>query len=848
LQLTGAATAEKISIDRLQLNGKAITVGASGSVGRSQTQDVNLQLNVGLSDLAKLSPAATGTLKLSAKINGPRESLSTAADVTSTLSVRGSPTGTVSASVRADGLPNAPRGTIDAHGDLDGAPLQLNVSLERGNGNVVHAIVHHADWKSARIEGDLSSGAEIARARGNLKLRMDQLGDLNRLLGSTLEGSVAGNVKLTPTRGASRAQIDFEAHNVVTGGVTANARVAANGTMDALNVHLDADSPAIGGEPASVTAASVVNTAGQQVRLSSLEAKYHGQTVKLLEPATVSFADGLAIRRLRLGAQEAVLAVDGRLSEPLDARVSLQQLKPDLVNAFVPKLLASGTIQANAHIQGSTSAPTGKLHLEALGMRSANNEALGLPASNLRADADLMGNTAQVNTTLDAGSASHLGLKGRIPLAREGELNLKFVGKMDVGLFNPITEAGGKHVTGELNIDTSVTGSAAQPEIGGTVRLANGSMRDYTQGINLTDITGEFTGNHGTLQIQRLSARAAPGDVSLTGTIGVLEPKIPVDIKLTAKNAQPISSNIVTANVDVDMHVGGTARENLDVDGKVRVNRANISVPSGFPPDVAVLDVRRPGEAPPQILVKGRGLDAELGGEIRVRGTSDAPRVGGSFDLQRGTFTLGSSHLTFTQGTVTFNGEGLKNKIDPTLDFIAETKVADVTATIKITGLADQPRIELSSTPDLPQDEIMARLLFGESASQLTALQVVQIGAALAQLTGGGGGGLNPLAKIQKTLGLDRLTVGSTASTGASSSTQQQPSGYSVEAGRYVSSRVFVAVKESTTGSSQLAVDVDLTKHLKLQTRLGNGSATAQGTTPENDPGSSVGLAYQFEY
>jgi hypothetical protein len=35
---------------------------------------------------------------------------------------------------------------------------------------------------------------------------------------------------------------------------------------------------------------------------------------------------------------------------------------------------------------------------------------------------------------------------------------------------------------------------------------------------------------------------------------------------------------------------------------------------------------------------------------------------------------------------------------------------------------------------------------------------------------------------------------------------------------------------------------------LKLQTRLGNGVASAQGTTPENDPGSSVGLSYQFEY
>ncbi|HLY53677.1 MAG TPA: hypothetical protein VKQ31_11745, partial [Steroidobacteraceae bacterium] len=65
---------------------------------------------------------------------------------------------------------------------------------------------------------------------------------------------------------------------------------------------------------------------------------------------------------------------------------------------------------------------------------------------------------------------------------------------------------------------------------------------------------------------------------------------------------------------------------------------------------------------------------------------------------------------------------------------------------------------------------------------------------------------------------------------------------------RYVSSRVFVGARQSTTGFTQVDVDVDLSKHLKLQTRLGNGSATTQGTTPENDPGSSVGLTYQFEY
>jgi translocation and assembly module TamB len=291
-----------------------------------------------------------------------------------------------------------------------------------------------------------------------------------------------------------------------------------------------------------------------------------------------------------------------------------------------------------------------------------------------------------------------------------------------------------------------------------------------------------------------------------------------------------------------------------------------VGIPSGFPPDVAVLDVRRPGQAPPpapekpliirlditvdaprQILVTGRGLDAELGGQLRIRGTTDSPQISGGFDLQRGTFQIASSRLTFNMGQVTFNGAGLSKKLDPTLDFTAQSTLSDnTTATVRITGFADSPKIELSSTPELPQDEILARLLFGVQASQLTALQLVQIGAALRTLSGGGGGSsLNPLAKIQKALGLDRLSVGGASNNGQSDSSS---SGATVEAGRYVSSRVYVGVKESTTGTSQVAVDVDLSKHLKLQARVGNGTASTQGTTPENDPGSSVGLAYQFEY
>src|SRR6202012_3578045 len=105
---------------------------------------------------------------------------------------------------------------------------------------------------------------------------------------------------------------------------------------------------------------------------------------------------------------------------------------------------------------------------------------------------------------------------------------------------------------------------------------------------------------------------------------------------------------------------------------------------------------------------------------------------------------------------------------------------------------------------------------------------------------------LNPVARVQKALGLERLSVGGGSTTSSSSS--QQSSGTSVEAGRFVSSRVYVGVKENTAGASQVDVDVDLTKRLKLTAQLGNGTATAQGVTPENDPGSSIGMAYQFEY
>lgn len=870
LRLAATLTDRTVELQRLMLKGRALSVSASGIAQRGVTstapvvQSLRARYEVNLTNLAVLSPTLAGDLKLNGEVDGPIKSLATQLQLTSTLSIRRSPRETIQASIKARGLPSLASATLQARGRFGGAPLQLDASLARGAGDTFHVVVHRSEWKSATIEADLTTAANMAPGHGSLRLRVDRVADLQPLLATRLEGSLAGDLTLRPVGGRTYAQLRLDARNIVAGNLSANARLTASGPTDALSLQLAVQSPDLEGEPASLDTAARLNLAARELGLQHAEAHYHGQSVRLLSPARLSFADGLAIRELKLGTQRAIIELDGRVSPALELRASVHQVDAALVNAFVPDLLAQGNLEADAQLKGTSSAPSGLVTFKATGLRLASSTARDLAALDVHATARLTADAAQVDAHLSAGRASQLTLTGTAPLSANGTLNLKLTGKLDAALANPMLEARGERAAGALAVNATVTGAPRSPEIGGTIDLTHGELRDYAQGVHLADITARLVGGQGILRIASLTARAAAGELSMTGTIGVLQPKIPVDLRLTMKNAQPITSDTLTSNLSCDLRVQGTLGGRIDLSGKINLNRTVVGIPNGLPPEVAVLDVRRLGQTPPapperklvigldlslhvprEILLQGRGLNAELGGDLHIGGSIDSPRVAGGFDLIRGTFALASTQLNFTKGTVSFNGAGLKHKIDPTLDFTAQTTVADATTTLHITGLAESPQFDLSSSPPLPQDEILARLLFGKSASQLTALQIAQIGAALASLSGAGGGGPNPLAKVQKALGLDRLSVGGGSNTGA---TGTQSSGASVEAGRYVSNRVFVGAQQSTTGFSRVEVDVDLSNHLKLQTRLGNGTATTQGTTPENDPGSSVGMMYQFEY
>jgi translocation and assembly module TamB len=512
-------------------------------------------------------------------------------------------------------------------------------------------------------------------------------------------------------------------------------------------------------------------------------------------------------------------------------------------------------LEAHAKLTGTAARPTGSVHFAATGLRLRSGAAAALPAAAIAADATLAGTTARVQARMTSGR-NDIDLSGTAPIDPAAAMDLHARGNLDLAALDPLMAAQGRRVRGQVALDATVTGALAAPRADGTLRLTGGEVQDFAQGAHLSDIQALIRASGDTVRIASFTGHAGGGTVAASGSVG-LDGAMPVDLHVTAKNASPLSSDKLTAVLDMDLALRGDLEGRLAASGTIKVDKADIRIPEQLPAKVVVLDVRRPGQTPPpppspgpdigldvtvnapgQVFVRGRGLFAELQGRIHVTGTTAAPQPAGKFELRRGEFNLAGRTLTFTSGEVGFDGSG---SIDPTLNFIASSTNGNITATLAITGYASAPKIALSSVPDLPQDEVLAQLLFHQSASSLSAFQLAEAAAALAQISGVAGGVFDPLNAVRQGLGLDRLSVGGS----------QNGSGASVEAGRYVARGVYVGAKQATSGGgTQATVQIDLMKGLKLETDVGTGGATsATGASATDDPnGTSVGLTYHFDY
>lgn len=238
--------------------------------------------------------------------------------------------------------------------------------------------------------------------------------------------------------------------------------------------------------------------------------------------------------------------------------------------------------------------------------------------------------------------------------------------------------------------------------------------------------------------------------------------------------------------------------------------------PAGGEGRAAILvDLRLRARGP--VSVSGRGLNVSLTGGLRLLGPANALEAEGSFRMVRGRLALPARNLDFDRGTLTFNRD-----FDPQVNFVAVSRRSDATITLTVTGPASEPSIRVTSVPQLPEEEALARLIFDNSMLELSPLQIAQIASYVATVTGRGGG---LLSGLQSAMGLD-VTVG------ADETGQTR-----VGVAKQIDNRLSVGVEQLTgTNRTRLNIDLSATPNLKIR-----GSV-------DTDQSSRIGVFYEKDY
>lgn len=597
-----------------------------------------------------------------------------------------------------------------------------------------------------------------------------------------------------------------------------------------------------------------------RLELASFDARRDGQRIALANPAAFSFpAGGVEIADLALAINGGRINVDGRAGETLDLRVSATNVPLSAVKLAAPKLDLAGTLNAEAQVTGKPDALSGPWKLSIARLVTPETRNAGLPPVEINGNGRLNGRETSVEATVVAGRGANLTIRGTAPLSAAGALDLVAQGRVDAALANPLIGAQGQRVTGTVMLDMRAGGTASSPRLSGAATFSNGSFSDALQGVRLTGIEARLVANGDNLTIERAVARAANGGtLSASGQVKI-DPAagFPGQLRLQGSRAQLVSNGIVTAVADLNLELSGPLAQRPRVSGRIDVASLDVAVPDRLPASLrpvggirhlhakgtaaARLAAQRKAQArssrggrpapafdaalaitvsaPNRVFIRGRGIDAELGGELRVGGTSSAPVLDGGFELRRGRLSIASQRLDFSRGRITFAGG-----VIPELDFVAETRAADVTARILVTGPADQPSFAFTSSPELPQDEVLSRLLFARASGQLSAFQALQLAQTAAQFAGGGGD--DSFERLRKSLGVDNLDIQMSASGSPT-----------IGASRYIGNNVSIGVKAGAKPEeSGISVGIDLTRRLKLQAETGaDGSA-------------AVGLGAEWEY
>jgi translocation and assembly module TamB len=670
-----------------------------------------------------------------------------------------------------------------------------------------------------------------------------------------------------------RSTIDDPVTTAMTDTTVTASRIAGAADISALKATATGDRQSLvvalqaSGSRTNASLAAKVDLAGEVlvIGLTRFEGRHAGIPVSLTAPTRFRIAGSrvsIEPTNLRVGGGQ--LRASGTLAPTgSDLSLDLAALPLSLIDAVAPGTNLDGTLQAKLRVTGALDAPSIDATYSAAGLRLRKPEAALLPPLSLQGSGKLMGRQASIDARLGMGGATNLSLKGkaalpsgRAPLSGSASVN----GTIDAAPFAPLLGNEIRNVAGTLRPDLTIefgqriTGS-------GTIDFSNGRVSLPESGMRLSNGEGRFVLQGDAVQIQRLSFQTGRGgSVTASGTMRLdTQQGLVPDLGITSRNALLVSRPDLVASVSSNLKLTGSTTGGITLSGPITIDRAEILVGGQQSADYPTLDVRevnKPGapkstqrvaanrpaartqpppgatplrlalsiRAPQAIFVRGRGLDAEMSGQVEVGGAPAAPTVTGGLTLRRGDFNLAGRRLTFSRGVVTLDN---LDSIDPRLDFVASVTVQSTTVNVTIGGTSRAPTIAISSIPSLPPDEAMALLLFGKPASGLSAFEMAQAAQGLAELTG-----RSPesgmLTRLRSGLGLDRLSVGST--------TNRPNAPMGVEAGRYVAPGVYVGARQGAAGdSSRGVVQIDVLDHVKIEGDVGANSNGRVGVKLEWD-------------
>ena len=457
---------------------------------------------------------------------------------------------------------------------------------------------------------------------------------------------------------------------------------------------------------------------------------------------------------------------------------------------------------------------------------------------------------------IDTDAGGPAGTQAKIAglVGSDGRLDLSLNGTAPLGLSAPFIAP--RSLQGQASFDLQVQGPPALGSVSGTIRTSDASLSAPTLRLALDNIAADIRLSGGRADLDVTGNVLGGGRVAVEGGV-TLTGALPADLGVRLTDVVLIDPDLYRTSVSGALRLAGPLTGGAQITGEIDVGETNVSVPStgltsigdippirhvNAPGDVlrtrakaglsgaeAGSDPARAGSgavfglgirinAPNRIFVRGRGLDAELGGGLTLTGTTARVISAGRFDLLRGRLDILGKRFDLVEGSIQFQGD-----LIPYLRFVSATSTATGQVRVILQGPANEPEVVFESTPDAPQDEVLAQLLFGRNIADISAFQALQLANAVATLAGRGGKGV--IATLRDNFGLDDLDV-TTTDDGATA----------LRIGKYLSENVYTDVTAASDGTAEVSLNLDISPSL-----------TAKGTVG-SDGNSSVGIYFERDY